>query len=91
MVALQLNDFSVIPVGGAATYSWNDYATAGLTQENSLFWPIDASAPAADPRYIQSGTRVTGSVTVQVPPASQYEIVWGTPNSGQVAATFNAP
>jgi hypothetical protein len=91
IVALQLNDFSVVPAGGPYQYSWNDYDPTGLTASNSLFWPIDPTTPTADPRYILSGTRVTGSVTVQVPSAASYDIVWGTPTSDNVAATFQAP
>ncbi len=88
---MQLNDFSVIPVGGPAAYSWNDYATTGLSSQNSLFWPIDAKAPNEDPTVILSGVQKVGAVTVQVPSASRYQIVWGAPSSGKIAATFNAP
>ena len=91
-VGLVLNDFSVIPIGGPYSYSWNDYDTNGLSQSNSLFWPIDARTPNEDPLYILSGYSKTGAVTVQVPAASRYELVWGTPSAaGKVAATFNAP
>ncbi|MGC8488366.1 MAG: hypothetical protein ACP5QO_09145 [Clostridia bacterium] len=90
-VELALNDFAVVPVGGPAAYSWNDYSTTGLSQGNSLFWPVDAQNPNTDPVYILSGGASSGAVTVQVPSASRYEIVWGSPASGQVAATFNAP
>ncbi len=90
-IELQLNDFSVIPVGGPAAYSWNDYDTAGLTSYNSLFWPIDARYPNEDPVVVLSGMQKTGAVTVQVPAASHYQIVWGAPSSGKIAATFSAP
>src|SRR5579875_1859602 len=90
-VELALNDFAVVPVGGPYAYSWNDYDTSGLSQGNSLFWPVDAQNPNTNPVTILSGSSASGAVTVQVPSASRYEIVWGSPSSDQVAATFSPP
>lgn len=88
-VSLALNDFSAIPVAGSYAYSWNDYASAGLSSTNSLFpWPVSPKTPAADTRYVFSGNAITGDVTVEVPGGhSQYELVWGTSNQ-EVATTF---
>jgi hypothetical protein len=88
MVPLELNDFSVVPVGAAGTYSYNDSAAAALTSANSLFWPIDVQDPGAHPAFIPSGATVTGDVTVEVKSAAQYRWVWGSPATGTTATTF---
>ena len=92
IIVLALNDFSTEPASGTTNYSWNDYARSSLTQSTSLFWPVTtASTPASVTTTIDAGTRVTGMVNVAVPTASSYAIVWGAPNSGDVAATFSPP
>jgi len=88
MVPLELNDFSVVPVGSAGVYSWNDSDAAALTATNSLFWPIDTTDPGAHPAFIASGATVTGDVTVEVKSAARYDWVWGNPASGTIATTF---
>lgn len=88
MVPLELNDFSVVPVGSAGVYSWNDSDASALTATNSLFWPIDTADPGAHPAFIASGATVTGDVTVEVKSAAHYNWVWGNPASGTIATTF---
>lgn len=90
VVNLYLNDFSAVKPGGPFKYSWNDYVTSGLSSQNSLFpWPVHPSTPASNMRYVFPGNSITGAVTVEVPAgSSQYQMVWGAPNSGSIAATF---
>jgi hypothetical protein len=90
IIMLALNDLAVVPVGGPPAYSWNDYNTTGLTKTTSLFWPLGNPAnPSATFIDVNAGSRVTGLLNVEVPVASRYNVVWGAPSSGQVAATFS--
>lgn len=90
VISLYLNDFSAIRPGGPYSYSWNDYVSTGLSSQNSLFnWPVNPSTPNSNSRYVFPGKSITGVVTVEVPAgSSQYQMVWGAPNSGSVATTF---
>jgi hypothetical protein len=90
MIPLHLNDFSVEPQGAAHyQYSDNDAATAGLTPSTSLFTlPVAASYPGSVTTYVQPGSSLTGVVTVEVAPASHYQIVWASQSTA--AATFSA-
>lgn len=89
MIPLYLNDLSVEPQGAAYRYSYNDRATAGLTSANSLFpWPVDAQAPGSVTAYVQPGGTLAGTITVEVAPAADYQVVWG--GQSTPAATFSA-
>jgi hypothetical protein len=89
IIRLALNDLTVVPVGGPDQYAWNDYNTTDLTASDSLFWPVtDPANPSSTFVIIDAGSRLTGLVNVEVPAAAHYDVVWGAPNSGQVAATF---
>jgi hypothetical protein len=89
IIPLALNDLTVVPVGGADQYSWNDYQSTGLTAQTSLFWPIShPTDPTQVSIIVNAGSRVTGLLNVEVPAASHYDLVWGAPHSGDVAGTF---
>ncbi len=89
LVALALNDFAVVTVGSTA-YSWNDYATTGITSTTSFFpFPIHASVPGSDTVNIFPDQTHTGYVTVQVPTATHYDLIWNTGATTPVpGATF---
>ncbi|MHB1610844.1 MAG: hypothetical protein ACYCT0_04040 [Sulfobacillus sp.] len=89
VVSLALNDFTVV-VPGSTAYSWNDYATNGLSAGTSFFsYPIDASAPGSDVVHVFPDQTHTGEVTIQVPSASQYVLIWNTGATSPVPeATF---
>lgn len=89
MIPLYLDDLSVEPQGASYRYSYNDRATAGLTSANSLFpWPVDAQAPGSVTAYVQPGGTLAGTITVEVAPAANYQVVWG--GQSTPAATFPA-
>ncbi|MCY0881123.1 MAG: hypothetical protein OWS74_03930, partial [Firmicutes bacterium] len=76
IIQLALNDFEVI-VPGQPAYSWNDYADTSLTASTSLFsLPVTASVPASAVVDVFPGQSTSGYVTVQVPSARTYDLVW---------------
>ncbi len=90
MIPLHLNDFTVEKQGAAHyAYSNNDVSAAGLTSSTSLFTlPVDATHPGSVTMYIQPGSSNTGVVTVEVPPASAYQVLWA--GRSTPAATFSS-
>lgn len=91
MIALSMNDFAVMPSGQTGyVSSWNDYTTKGLTSSNTLFpFPFSPKSPQSYTILTRTGVSVTGDITVQVPNASQYRIVWAS-SHGKVAAQFTS-
>ncbi len=89
MILFQLNDIVVAPTGSGAQFSLNDYHMQGITQQNSLFpYPIVPIHPDAVVVRVPSGRTTSGSITVEVPPASQYSVhIVGTRGA---VATFSA-
>lgn len=90
LVPIHLNTLTVETAGSSASsYSANDVVAQGLSPGNSLFpWPVDASHPATDTRYVEPGQTVVGDMTVAVPSSAQgYQIVWS--GSAIVVATFS--
>ncbi|PSR34408.1 MAG: hypothetical protein C7B46_05690 [Sulfobacillus benefaciens] len=78
LVSLALNDFTVVTAGSTA-YSWNDYVTTGITGTTSFFpFPIHASVPGSDTVNIFPDQTHTGYVTIQVPAADHYDLIWNT-------------
>jgi hypothetical protein len=78
LVSLALNDFTVVTAGSTA-YSWNDYVTTGITATTSFFpFPIHASVPGSDTVNIFPDQTHTGYVTIQVPTAAHYDLIWNT-------------
>lgn len=89
LIQLTLNDMTVVPSGQAYHYSWNDYASSGLSSSTSLFpYPLTPTHPNSTVLDVFPGQTKKGTVTVQVPPSSQYQVRWGDSGSSAVVATF---
>ncbi len=91
VVTLALNDFTVDPFGSTA-YSWNDYVTTGISSGTSLFpYPLDPDRPGATTINVFPDATDKGYVTIQVAPASQYQLIWNTGStSPRPEASFKA-
>ncbi len=89
MIGLALDDVSV--QANHRLYSWNDFSLTGLTKSNSLFgYPPTPKDPDGDVTQILPGRPLTGDITVQVPSASQYQLVFnGTSTPTSSGAAFS--
>ncbi|MDA8192857.1 MAG: hypothetical protein M0Z53_02490 [Thermaerobacter sp.] len=91
MISLTLNDVTAVPAGQSYSYSWNDYASTGLSSGTSLFpYPLTPKTPSSTVLNIFPAQTVSGDITVQVPAASSYQVKWGDSDSATVVATFTS-
>ncbi|OLZ11708.1 hypothetical protein [Sulfobacillus thermosulfidooxidans] len=90
IIGLALNDVSVL--AGNNSYSWNDFSSKGLSENNSLFpYPPTPKSPSADVTQILPDRPLTGDITVLVPARSSYELVFnGTTDPTSSQATFSS-
>lgn len=88
IITMALNDFSAVSATSQA-YSWNDYAETGLSSSNSFFpFPVTPASPQSTQVDIFPNQSRTGAVTVQVAPATQYQLIWGSAAAAVPGATF---
>lgn len=89
VISIALNDFTVSPLSHPGTYSWNDYVTTGITSSNSLFpFPLYPRSPRATVLNAFPSQSYTGLVTIQVPSASKYGLMWNQSGTTNALATF---